>query len=282
MTIATESVRKLDNKGHPDPLPFLSVVLPFFNEGACLRENILHVWSYLSVEFPSHEIIAVDDGSDDSSSRVCRDLLPIIPTLRALSYSPNVGKGNAVRTGIVASRGVWVAVVDADLELPVEMLSEFFQLQSRSGASAVVGSKWLPGSVVNYPPIRRYLSRAFNIVTRVMFRLPVSDCQLGFKLFERSRIDGLVRNLLVKRFAFDLELLANLRLEGIQVVEAPVTLYFSRLGGGRIGLKSILSIVKESAGIWYRIYITRYYERCRHYRATQRAAPSIGTEPIAQ
>ena len=160
------------------------------------------------------------------------------------------------------------------------MLPNFFEVQGKSRASVIVGSKWLPDSNVSYPPVRRRLSRAFNWLTRFLFQLPVSDCQLGFKLYRSEAIQATVRSLLVKRFAFDLEVLATLRLEGIRAAEAPVVLRFSRPDGGRLGLRTMLTIARESAGIWYRLYISNYYRR-RIPSSEQEVVAAIGPSAVS-
>jgi glycosyltransferase involved in cell wall biosynthesis len=241
--------------------PFLSVVLPVYNEEERLEQNVQKISDYLTRTYPDHEIIAVDDGSSDRSPAILQALATRIPRFRAIQYSPNAGKGMAVRTGMQAAQGEWIATVDSDLELPIEMLPDFFAVQKETGAKIVVGSKRHPRSVVIYPRLRRFLSRSYGLLLASAFSLPVVDTQVGFKLFHRDTSSKFVSHLLVKRFAFDLELLVVQHRVGFLIAEAPVTLRFNRPGSGRIRIGTVLNIARETAGIWYRLYITRFYDQ---------------------
>jgi glycosyltransferase involved in cell wall biosynthesis len=239
---------------------FLSVVVPVYNEGARLPATIRRISEYLRIEYPDHEIVAVDDGSLDGSPETLESLVDSVPGLRVVRYSPNQGKGVAVRKGCAAATGDWVAIVDADLELPIELLRVFFRVQRETGAQVVIGSKRHPDSVVEVPKVRARLSRAYGRGIRLLFRLPVSDTQVGFKLIDRRALSAVHPYLFAKRFAFDVELLVLLNRCGARIAEAPVQLRYSRGdGGGRIKFSAIANIARESGGIFYRLYVTGFY-----------------------
>jgi len=255
-------------------MTFVSVVLPVYNESEEIAESLRHVSSYLASEFPDHEIIAVDDGSTDGSADVLERLTASIPHLKVVRYTPNEGKGMAVRRGAEAASGEWLAVVDSDLELPIEMLHEFFEVQRKTHSHVVVGSKYHPDSVVRYPKVRRRLSRGYGFGIRWLFALPVSDTQVGFKLFDRRSVAAVAPCLVVNRFAFDVELLVLLRDLGVKFGEAPVTLTFSKVGLGRMKLRTILNMAAETIGIFLRLYVTGYYAR-----AVSRPAAGVPLSP---
>jgi dolichol-phosphate mannosyltransferase len=239
---------------------FLSVVVPVYNETERVPTTVRAISQYLSAEYPDHEIVAVDDGSTDGSPAMLDELARSIPRLRILQYTPNEGKGVAVRRGCAAATGDWVAIVDADLELPISLLREFFRVQRESHAQVVVGSKRHPDSVVEYPKVRARLSRAYGRGIRYMFRIPVSDTQVGFKLIDRQALGAVLPYLYAKRFAFDVELLMLLNRCGAQIAEAPIQLRFSRADGGRIRSGAIINIARETSGIFYRLYVTGFYD----------------------
>lgn len=239
----------------------LSVVIPVYNECQRIESTLRTVSEYLKVHHPEHEIIAVDDGSSDGTGVILQELTTRIGGLRAIRYTPNRGKGAALRRGFEAATGEWVAIVDADLELPIDLLQTFFEVQRSSGARIVVGSKRHPESVIDRPRVRRWLSRGYNLLVTTAFRLPVNDTQVGFKIFHRDTITGVTRCALVKRYAMDVELLIVQHLLGFSMAEAPVRIGTARPGAGRFRVGTILDIFRETVGIWYRLYITGFYHR---------------------
>lgn len=235
--------------------------------------NLRKITEYLSETFPSHELIVVDDGSEDDTLEALSHLNEILPNLRLLSYRPNRGKGCALRIGAREAAGEWVALVDADLELPIEMLSDFFEVQRLTDAMMVIGSKRHEKSKVVYPRNRVLLSTSFNRLVRFFFNLSLTDTQSGFKLIHNSVLKDIVDPLLVKRYAFDLELLVVESMRGVKVVEAPIRLTFSRPGSGRLNLSAAVSVFRETLGIWYRRFITGYYARSTPQRTTDVKRP---------
>jgi dolichol-phosphate mannosyltransferase len=242
-----------------EPGPMLSILMPVHNEADVIAANIDHTVSFLAGLPLSSELVVVDDGSSDGSWRILKGRANGIDRVRLLRHSINIGKGSAIRDAIQESRGEWLVLIDADLELPVELLSKFIDIQKATGADLVVGSKRHPESVVEYPWTRRILSRAYNLLVRSLFQLKVSDTQVGFKLLRGDLARKLGRGTLVKRFAIDVEVLVAAQLLGARVVDAPIRLRYSREGAGRVNVATILEIARETAGIWYRRYVTGYY-----------------------
>jgi glycosyltransferase involved in cell wall biosynthesis len=239
---------------------FLSVIVPAYNEEELLGQTIQQISSFLCARYPEHEIIVVNDGSTDSTSTIIESLRQRVPRLRSIDLPRNLGKGSAVRAGIRAAEGEWVVVADADLETPIDSLLEFFEVQSSTGAMVVIGSKRHPRSQVQYPLTRRILSRGYNSLVQLGFQLPLSDTQASFKLFHRNALNAVSSRLLVKRFAYDVELLSVLHRQGFAITEAPIRNEFRRLGIGRIRASTILNVTRETAGVWYRLNIKHWYD----------------------
>ena len=124
----------------------------------------------------------------------------------------------------------------------------------------MIGSKFHPDSKVDYPPLRRVYSFFYYMLVRALFGLPVRDTQTGIKLFKRVVLERVLPRILVKRFAFDLELLANVHHFGYRIVEAPVTLNFQRVCS-RLRLSAVWNVFLDTLAIFYRMRILHYYDR---------------------
>ena len=156
-----------------------------------------------------------------------------LPDVKVLYYDRNLGKGYAVKTGAREARGRWVGYIDADLDLDPAALPGFVSVGEREGLDFVIGSKRHPDSRVHYPRSRVISSWLYQQLVRVLFRLDVRDTQVGLKVFRREVAKEVMPLLLVKRYAFDIELLAVARAFGYgDVKEMPVD---ARLPVHRLG-----------------------------------------------
>jgi glycosyltransferase involved in cell wall biosynthesis len=228
----------------------LSVVMPLYNEGGHLYENIARTVRVMR-KFAPFELIAVNDGSSDNSQAEMDRAAAEFPEVRGLALV-HAGKGEALRQGTEIAQGKFVIFIDADLDLPPEQIVLFLALQQVRGADAVIGCKMHPDSTIHYPLIRRFYSRGYFVLTRLLFRLPVRDTQTGLKLVRRDFLVRAIAKTSLKGYAFDLELLVRLVQEGAKMVEAPVVVYH-RTRFGRIGLRTVLGIFSDTWRTWWAI-----------------------------
>jgi glycosyltransferase involved in cell wall biosynthesis len=244
--------------------PSLTVVVPVYNGGVGIVENVDIIRRAVSDGLPGDdiELIVVSDGSIDGTaerlleSRSERDI-------RVIHYDRNLGKGYAVKAGALAARGDWVALVDDDLDLDPASIPEFLEAARREQLDFAIGSKRHPGSTVQYPLSRRIASWCYQQLNRILFRLDVRDTQVGLKVFSRDVVDEIVPLLLVKRFAFDLELLAVATALGRgRIKELPVRLEY-RFSGSALGSTAVLRALSDTAAIFYRLRVLRTYQRKR-------------------
>ncbi len=240
--------------------PCLSIVIPAYNEEKRIACTLLETCATMDSFSISYEIVVVNDGSDDGTFEEASKTAKLFDNIKVVHYTQNGGKGNAIKYGCKFVTGDLVTFLDADLELHPRQLKRFFDHMDKSNADVVVGSKRHPLSKVNYPAQRRLLSWFYHLLIRTMFRLPVKDTQLGLKLFRREVIDSVIPNILTKRYAYDVEILVNANHMGFKIVEAPIELNFKR-NIGRVRLKDISRIAWDTAAIFYRLYILRYYEK---------------------
>ena len=238
----------------------LSVVMPAFNEAEKISDSIrksLRIFESFRLPF---ELIVVNDGSRDRTSGIVRDFSRRDSRVRLVTYRKNQGKGHALKYASSFARMSLVTFVDADLELNPSQLVNFINIMNSSGADVVVGSKRHPESKLVYPWHRKLLSDAYFLFNRVLFGLPVKDTQSGLKLFKKRVVDDVFPRIVVKGYAFDLEVLAVAHKFGYKIVEAPIVLNFSRFKS-RVGLRAIRSMFIDTLGILYRFYLLRYYDR---------------------
>lgn len=206
------------------PLPPVSVVMPAYQLGTVIRDNVETVAAAVPA---GSEIIVVDDGSDDDTATQAASA--DVPNLMVLTHTVNRGKGAALRTGGLAAAKEIVVLIDGDLDLPADQIAGM--LERFDGLDVLVGTKRHDMGGGRYPLKRRVLSAVFRFVTKVLFRLPVSETQTGLKLFRRDVLHDALVELSTSRYAFDLELLVRARRAGATIGETPVRLRVGAASG---------------------------------------------------
>jgi glycosyltransferase involved in cell wall biosynthesis len=244
-------------------MPELSVVAPAFNQATTIAASLAEILRRLERRGLDFELIVVSDGSRDATYETVRRVAAADPRVRVLDYDRNLGKGFAVRTGSLAARGEWVAWIDSDLDLDPSRIAEFLARAKAESLDVVVGSKRHPDSDVAYPRRRRVYSWLYQMMVRALFALDVRDTQVGMKLFRREVLDRVLPVVLVKRYAFDLEVLAISRRFGFgRIAESPITLEYQFTGSG-VGWRAIANALWDTAAVFYRLRLRRYYDRQR-------------------
>ncbi|HEX7842215.1 MAG TPA: dolichyl-phosphate beta-glucosyltransferase [Kofleriaceae bacterium] len=206
------------------PQPALSIIIPAYNEERRIGATLERVTRYLDARRNGYELIVVDDGSRDATRETVARVTGDHPCVRLLAMPQNAGKGAAVRTGVLASRGGAVLFSDADLSTPIEEL-ERLEAALAEGADVAIGSRAAPGEVLRRQPLlRRLQGRGFHLAVRALgFRVvaAIRDTQCGFKLFRGPVARVLFRELTLTGFAFDVELL-ELAHRRFELREVPV------------------------------------------------------------
>ncbi|HEX6347810.1 MAG TPA: glycosyltransferase [Candidatus Dormibacteraeota bacterium] len=236
----------------------LSVVVPAYCEGEHIYDNLCRLLGELDQLDLDYEVIVVSDGNTDAT--VSETERVGSPHIQLVSYETNMGKGHALTRGVERSRGELVTFIDADMELDPREIGRFIDTMRQGHYDIVVGSKRHPESRVQYPRMRRLESWIYQLLIRLLFRLNVRDTQTGLKLLRREVLLDVLPRLAVKRFAFDLELLVVAQRLGYRkIAEAPVVLEFQF--SSTIDGRSIYQIMWDTAAIFYRRYLLRYYDR---------------------
>lgn len=247
--------------------PWLSIVAPVFNGAAGIEDNIRAIVAALDTDGRPFELIVVCDGSTDGSADAARRVED--ERVRVLRYEQNAGKGHALLHGLATSRGRLVGWLDSDLDIAPSVIVEAARRFDDAEVDAVVGSKRHAASRVSYPLLRRVYSWGYQLLVRLFFRVNVPDTQVGAKVFRREMIDTVAPLLLVKRYAFDLEVLAVGADFGFdRVQEVPIDLQY-RFSGTQIDWRAVHRMLLDTLAIAYRIHLRHHY--VRRFAAVQRA-----------
>lgn len=265
----------------PGARPLLTVVVPVYNGGEEIVGNVEVIRRAAAdvLGDAAAEVIVVSDGSiDGTDERLLESRRDI--GIRVIHYDRNLGKGYAVKVGSLAARGEWVALVDADLDVDPASLPSYLERAQADALDFAIGSKRHPESIVDYPRSRKLASWCYQQLNRLLFRLDVRDTQVGLKVFSRRVVDEVVPVLLVKQFAFDLELLAVATAFGYgRIRELPVRLEY-RFSGSALGSTAVLRALWDTAAVFYRLRLLRTYQRKRgflHAAVTRRGEPPVVT-----
>jgi len=243
----------------------LSIVIPVYNEENAVERNLREVKATFDDFGCRYEIIVIDDGSKDNSYQILEKLEKYIPNLIVKRNSKNFGKGRALKKAFKYTSGDLIVWLDADLDLHPYQIKTLYDIMVLNDADIVIGSKMHSNSKIDYPFTRKIISYLAYFLTVFLFDLPCHDTQTGIKLFKRKVLEEVFPRILVKKFAFDLEVLVNAHYLGFSIVEAPIVLKNQRLYG-RIGIQAIFSSLWDTLAVWYRMYILKYYDRINYHR----------------
>lgn len=237
----------------------LSVIVPAYNEAKKLPETIKEAADTLESHHLEYEVIIIDDGSKDDTLEKALSIAEQYPTVRVFGYKENRGKGYALMYGFQFVRGDPVLFLDADLELPPSQIPRFLQYMSADSVDILIGSKRHPLSKVDVTFSRRFLSKGYNLMVKLLFNLDVTDVLVGLKLFRRKVLEQVLPKLSVQRYAFDVELLANAHRMGYSIAEAPVELSYKF--NSRIVIKGTWRIFLDTMNIFYRMKVLHSYDK---------------------
>jgi dolichyl-phosphate beta-glucosyltransferase len=220
----------------------LSIIIPAYDESARIGKTLREVLAYLEAQPGGGEVIVVDDGSKDDTAGVAAGVFDERARGRVegrvIRVEPNRGKGNAVRTGLLAARQRVAAFFDADLSMPITETPKLVE-PIRSGQYDVVfGSRALDRRLVgtHQPWMREQSGRVFNRLMRAATGLPFKDTQCGFKAFRMDVCRAVVEGALIDRFGFDVEMLFIAYRAGLRMLEYPVR--WDDVAGGSVSFKT--------------------------------------------
>jgi glycosyltransferase involved in cell wall biosynthesis len=235
--------------------PNLSVVFPAYNEEETIHLVIERTDSVVKKTGLRYELLVVDDGSEDDTRQEVLRSSKENGSVRLVGYADNLGKGFALTRGFFNSLGDLIIFLDGDTDVEPAGVIDF--VNALKEADLVIASKRHPQSKIEAPFSRKLLSYTFNVIVRLFLGMDIKDTQTGLKAVKKSALRQVFPLLSVKRYAFDVELIAVSKLLSLKIVELPVEL---RLTKG-FKIKEICQMLLDVLGIAYRLRITKYYHR---------------------
>jgi len=208
--------------------PYLSVIIPAFNEAHRIERSLHDVTRYLERQPFSSEVIVVDDGSRDATAALVHAFAETWRServsVRLLRNERNFGKGYSVRRGFLNARGEIVLFTDADLSTPIAEAERLLRLIETEGADVAFGSRGLDRRFILRPQsrLRQWAGRIFNLLMRALTGLPFKDTQCGFKAYRREPLRLIFQSQRIFGFGFDVEILYLARKRGLRLRETPV------------------------------------------------------------
>ena len=202
----------------------MSIVIPAYNEEKRIAGSLLETCAYMNDFGLEYEIIVVDDGSSDGTGRTVDHIAMDVRNVRLVRYEKNRGKGHALRTGVLVTKGDLILVMDADLSTPMEELRKLMPYLSEGGFDIAIGSRALALSdiIKKQPWWRRGMGKMFNKIVKAIVIGGFNDTQCGFKLFRGVVGRNLFGEAKIDRFAYDVEILALAKKKGYGIKEVPI------------------------------------------------------------
>ncbi|MFH1161794.1 MAG: dolichyl-phosphate beta-glucosyltransferase [Candidatus Jorgensenbacteria bacterium] len=234
--------------------PFLSVIIPAWNEEQRLPLTLVDVERRLSAADFSSEVIVVNDGSRDGTAEVAEHFHRLMPNLRVIDNPEHHGKGWVVRQGMLAAKGNWRLFMDADNTTSVgeveHMVPYFSAFGGEESYDVLIGSRDAPGAEPVPPqPWYRWLTRNMgNLVIRALLLPGVQDARCGFKCFSEEAAARVFRMAHIDGWGFDVEALALAKHLGYRIKEVPVRWVVEDIHpAGTTSLSTLLNAVR----VWW-------------------------------
>lgn len=240
--------------------PFLSVVIPAYNEQSRLPSTLKAVKSYLQAQAFPWEILVVDDGSRDRTAAEVTAVHVLDSRIQLLQYGKNRGKGFAVRYGMTRARGQYRLFMDADNSTTVDHFEKFLPYL-RAGFDVVIGSRDVPGAdiAVHQAWYKEKLGDLGNLWIQFWAVPGIHDTQAGFKVFTAKASDAVFPYLTLDRWGFDVEALAVARLRGFKIAERPIR--WANDPNSKVSASAYLDVLKEVLQVRLNVWQGKYDQK---------------------
>lgn len=248
----------------------LSIIIPCYNEDHTILPLLKEIYSLsLGVDF---ELVIVDDGSENPTASIISEILKTHSNCRLYRHPKNLGKGNAIRTGLKHARGDYILIQDADMEYNPSDIPKLLSPVFKHGAKLVYGSRFKNGHK-NYNRTHLIANKILTFVTNILLKTRLTDMETGYKLISRDvlskiRIEG-------ESFEIEPEITLKSVMNGFKIVEVPISYHHRVKGKAKInptdGIEAILYLV-----------INRFFSKSEVLRSLYRAYKFRMKETLAR
>lgn len=205
--------------------PYLSLVLPLYNEGPTLEQSLGTIYKSLQKIKKSWEVILVDDKSSDNTLAIVKKILPNLKNTFLIAHQENQGRGKTVSDGIKVSKGIYSGFLDVDLEVSSDYIPLFIK-ELEDGYDCVIGNRFYEKNIT---AVTRVVSSVgYKLIVRFLLNLPIDDTEAGYKFFNREKILPILNQIKNKGWFWDTEICARSFWAGLRLTQIPV-LFIRRL-----------------------------------------------------
>ncbi|MBI5049031.1 MAG: glycosyltransferase family 2 protein [Deltaproteobacteria bacterium] len=203
--------------------PYLSIVIPAYNEEALIEKTLKEVVKYLEEKSFFYEVIVVCDGCKDNTAGLAKEAAKANSKIRVLDRKANMGKGFSVREGCLEARGDYIVFTDADLSTPIQEVEKLLKYLQQ-GYDIAIGSRALKESDIriHQPWYRETMGKTFNLFVQAITIKGVKDTQCGFKGFKKEVVQNVFSRQTINGFGFDVEVLYIAGKFGYKIKEVPI------------------------------------------------------------
>lgn len=239
---------------------FLSVIVPAYKQERTIYKDLKRINEVLEENIPNYEIICVVDGELDNTLKEAKKLQS--SKIKVFSYKTNRGKGYAVRYGMARAKGDIIAFLDAGMDINPSGIPMLLEHMYWYDSDIIVGSiRHSASKVIGYPLKRKIYSIGYHLLTRFLFNLKITDSQRGLKIYKREVLEKVLPRLVVKQFAFDIEILAVARRLGFtKIHDGPVEMDATKFRYSSIKTSTVFNMLWDTLAVFYRINILKYYD----------------------
>ncbi len=242
----------------------LSIIIPAYNEEERVARTLNEYTKFFYKNLKNYEIFVVLNGCKDNTLDIVKNFSKKNKRIKYLDVKEAIGKGGAIIKGFKLAKGDLIGFVDADMSTPPNAYYDL--VKNMDNYDGVIASRWIKGSRV-YPKqtfLRRFASRGFNTLMKALFFMPYNDTQTGAKLFKKHAINKIINKLGVTRWAFDVDLLYQMKKNNFKVKEI-ATEWHDRLGSQVKILKAVpemfLALIRLRLIYSKFKFIINYYDR---------------------